>query len=68
MASHVKLYPSRWFQLALFSFVSFSNALCWITFAPISILVENYYGVTSFEVIFQSLVYMGVYIVLVLPR
>ena len=32
----IKTYARRWLMLFLFSFFSFSNAICWITFAPIS--------------------------------
>lgn len=31
-----RLYPRRWLMLALFSLLSLSNALAWISFAPIS--------------------------------
>lgn len=31
-----RLYPRRWLMLALFSLLSLTNALAWISFAPIS--------------------------------
>jgi hypothetical protein len=37
--------PKRWSQLALFSLLSMSNALLWITFAPISNQAQSYYNV-----------------------
>ncbi len=31
-----KVYPRRWLMLFLFSLLSFSNAMAWISFAPIA--------------------------------
>jgi hypothetical protein len=56
------LYKKRWLMLLLFSMLSLTNAVQWITFAPISALVIDYYGISSFSVNMMSLVYMIVYI------
>jgi FLVCR family MFS transporter 7 len=38
------IYPSRWTMLGLFCFLSMTNAMMWITFAPISDDVSTYLG------------------------
>ena len=40
------IYPARWWQLTLFSLLSISNALLWITFAPITTQVQGFYDVS----------------------
>jgi hypothetical protein len=56
------LYPSRYFQLALFSFLSFSNAFQWIAFAAKSETFRTYLDLpSSLEVNILSLVYLIAY-------
>ena len=40
----VQVYKRRWTILALFSILEMSNALFWVTFAPISDIASNYFG------------------------
>lgn len=40
----LKVYPFRWFILAMFCCLEISNALLWVTFAPISDIAGNYFG------------------------
>jgi FLVCR family feline leukemia virus subgroup C receptor-related protein len=61
------VYRKRWLMLGLFSALSFTNALQWITFAPISDVIIKYYGVSSFAVNAMSLVFMIVYIPFIAP-
>jgi FLVCR family feline leukemia virus subgroup C receptor-related protein len=58
----IKVYKTRWFQLFLFSFLSFSNAWVWISIAPIATLAEKYYNVSSFMINLLSTIYMFVFI------
>jgi hypothetical protein len=51
-------------MLLLFSILSLSNALLWITYSPISTKIIKYYGVDTTTVNSLSLVYMIVYIFL----
>lgn len=38
-------YKARWIQLVLFCLISMSNALLWITFAPIANIATTFYSV-----------------------
>ncbi|KJE89591.1 hypothetical protein CAOG_01031 [Capsaspora owczarzaki ATCC 30864] len=60
-----QLYTRRWAVLALFALLSFSNAVMWITFSPISSIVGEWYDKSDFLVNCLSMVYMAVYIPLV---
>ena len=61
----LQLYPRRWAVLVLFSLLSFSNAMLWITFSPISSIVGDWYDQSDFMVNCLSMVYMAIYIPLV---
>jgi len=39
-----KVYFSRWYALAMFSWLELSNALLWVTFSPISDIASVYFG------------------------
>jgi FLVCR family MFS transporter 7 len=41
------LYGRRWFVLAVVCVLNFSNAMTWITFAPITYYTNEYYGNSS---------------------
>jgi len=58
----VRLYHYRWFQLFMFSLLSFSNAWIWISLAPVATLVQKFYGIESFLVNLLSTIYMFVFI------
>ena len=62
-----KLFKRRWLILAIFCLLSFSNAGQWISFAPISNIVHQYYQVSLFAVNCLSMIYMAVYIVFIIP-
>ena len=57
-----QLYRSRWIMLLLFSSISFSNAMMWITYSPIARLVMEYYSINTLTLNSMSLVYMIVYV------
>lgn len=59
----VRVYFYRWFQLFMFSLLSFSNAWIWISVAPVATLVQRFYGVQSSLVNLLSTIYMFVFIV-----
>lgn len=40
----IKVYRFRWFILTMFCLLEGSNALLWVTFAPISDITQNYFG------------------------
>jgi len=66
-AAQFVAYGERWFQLALFCVLSMSNALLWITFAPISNHAQEFYGVSTIAINMMSVVFMIAYIPVVFP-
>uniref|UniRef100_A0A914EFN2 Uncharacterized protein n=1 Tax=Acrobeloides nanus TaxID=290746 RepID=A0A914EFN2_9BILA len=53
-----KVYNRRWYMLIVVCLVNFSNAMTWITFAPISSYTKQYYGNSNAPMIF-NIVFMG---------
>ncbi|KAL0489442.1 hypothetical protein AKO1_009183 [Acrasis kona] len=56
------VYKRRWFVLIVFSLLSLSNGMIWITFSPIATFSEEYFNVDVFWINALSMVYMIVYI------
>eukprot|EP00794_Sanderia_malayensis_P009023 gene9023-9987_t len=56
------LYKRRWLILALFSLVSMTNEVIWISLSSITSIVQVYYQVDSIAVNWLSMVYMLLYI------
>lgn len=50
--------PLKWFVLFTFLFLSMSNAMAWLIFAPIPIQTATYYGITVNQVDIFSIVFM----------
>jgi FLVCR family MFS transporter 7 len=44
------VYQQRWVILAVFSALNLSNALMWVTYAPISDLSETYFHASTTEI------------------
>ncbi|ROT81702.1 putative uncharacterized MFS-type transporter C09D4.1 [Penaeus vannamei] len=63
----LKVYPIRWFILALFVLYSMSNAFQWIQYSIINNIIVDYYGVKSTMVDWTSMLYMVTYIPLIFP-
>lgn len=60
-------YRTRWFVLGVFISHMISNNAMWITFSPISTLIQCYYNVSLFWINALSWVYMLAYAILILP-
>ena len=54
----IRLYRRRFYMLLLFSMCTMMNACGWISFAPISDILTNTYGVSLFMINYMSLIYM----------
>ena len=54
--------PGRWIVLAAFSIANMTNALLWVSFAPIVPLAESYYGVSDTFINLFSVSYLVAYI------
>lgn len=63
----VQLYPYRWVVLAVFMLVNLTIQMLWITYAPITILASDFYGVSDSRIGLLSMVFMIVYIPLSMP-
>ncbi|GBG25455.1 Feline leukemia virus subgroup C receptor-related protein 1 [Hondaea fermentalgiana] len=57
-----KAYRIRWLVMLIFCMASASNAVLWITFAPINSLVQEFYACSAAAVNALSLVYLIAYV------
>ncbi len=62
-----RVYGYRWVVLLSFMFIVGMNQLLWITFAPITGAVAQFYHTTDLVIGLLSMSFMAVYIVLVIP-
>lgn len=56
------LYKRRWVVLAVFSLISMSNEVIWISLSSITSVVKEYYGVSYIAVNWLSMIYMLFYL------
>ena len=56
------LYKQRWVVLAIFSLISMSNEVIWISLSSITSVVKEYYGVSYIAVNWLSMIYMLFYV------
>ena len=60
------LYKRRWLILALFSLISMTNEVIWISLSSITSIVKEYYQVSYIAVNWLSMVYMLFYVFVLL--
>ena len=58
----IQAHPKRFLTLALFSCCTCLNALAWIMYSPIFILLQDLYGVKLIAVQYLALSYMILYL------
>jgi len=63
----VAIYRRRWLMLTIFCLVSALNGFHWIQYSIISDVIQRFYNVTSRQVDWTSLIFMGVYPILFFP-
>ncbi|KAI8423633.1 hypothetical protein MSG28_012694 [Choristoneura fumiferana] len=63
----VKLYPQRWYMLALYVFYMVCNSSQWLQYSIIPKAVSKFYGISNWHVNLTSLVMMACYLPLALP-
>jgi len=63
----ITAYGYRWVVLVGFMLITAMNQALWITFAPITGDAMKFYAASDIQIGLLSIVFMGVYIVLVLP-
>ena len=62
-----RVYRRRWLMLAIFSLVSALNGFHWIQYSIVGHVICVYYNVSSDQVNWTSLIFMGVYPLLIVP-
>ena len=67
MQKEYKLYGYRWVVLGVFMFINLTIQMLWITFAPITGIAANYYGVTDLQIGFLAMTFMIAFIPLSIP-
>lgn len=58
----VRVYPSRWWMLLLYSLSTATSAILWISFASVANLTQDYYQVDAGHVNSLSIVFMAMYV------
>lgn len=66
-ATEYTVYPIRWLVLFVFVFNSASNSMQWIQYTIIQDAIVKYYGVSSIQVYWTSMIFMITYIPLIFP-
>lgn len=66
-ATEYKLYSYRWVVLAVFTFVNLTIQTLWISYASITGLAAQFYGVTDLQIGLFSIVFMVAFIPLSIP-
>jgi len=67
MPEKYKLYGYRWVVLAVFMFINLTIQMLWITYAPITGLAAEFYGVTDLQIGLLAMTYMIAFIPLSIP-
>ncbi len=67
MTEKYKLYKYRWVVLAVFMFINLTMQMLWISYAPITGVAAQYYGVTDLKIGLLSMVFMIAFIPLSIP-
>lgn len=63
----LKLYPQRWYMLALYVFYMICNSSQWLQYSIIPNAVSKFYGISNWHVNLTSLIMMACYLPLALP-
>jgi len=67
MKGKFELYGYRWVVLAVFMFINLTIQMLWITYAPITGLAAEFYGVTDLQIGLLSMVFMIAFIPFSIP-
>lgn len=61
------MYPYRWVILAAASPIIMASQVFWLSFAPVAVTAQSYYGTSSLGISMLSTCYMLMYIVFMFP-
>jgi len=67
MEEKFKLYGYRWVVLGVFMFINLTIQMLWITYAPITGLAAEFYGVTDLQIGLLAMTFMIAFIPLSIP-
>ncbi|HDD61406.1 MAG TPA: MFS transporter [Chloroflexi bacterium] len=67
MSEKYKLYGYRWIVLTIFMFTNLTIQMLWITYAPITGMAAEFYGVTDLQIGLLSMVFMIAFIPFSIP-
>lgn len=67
MTEKFKLYGYRWVVLGVFMFLNLTMQMLWITYAPITGLAAEFYGVTDLQIGLLSMIFMIAFIPFSIP-
>jgi MFS family permease len=67
MSEKYKLYGYRWVVLAAFMFINLTIQTLWISYAPITGLAAEFYGVTDLQIGLLSMIFMIAFIPFSIP-
>jgi MFS family permease len=67
MNDQIKIYQYRWVVLSTFMFINLTIQVLWITFAPITSLAAEFYGVSDLRIGFLSMLFMIMFIPFSIP-
>lgn len=67
MENNYKLYGYRWVVLAVFMFINLTIQMLWITYAPITGLAAQFYGVSDLQIGLLSMTFMIAFVPLSIP-
>ena len=67
MSEKFMLYRYRWVVLGVFMFINLTIQILWITFAPITGLAAEFYGVTDLQIGLLSMTFMIAFIPFSIP-
>jgi MFS family permease len=62
-----KLYPYRWVILAVFMFINLTIQILWISYAPITSIAAEFYGVSELKIGILAMTFMMAFIPLSIP-
>ena len=63
----IKVYSYRWIILLLYFLIAMIIEIQWLTFASIAEAAREFYGATSMQIDFLSMIYMIVFMILSIP-
>ncbi len=67
MSEQYKVYGYRWVVLAVFMFINLTIQMLWITYAPITGLAAQFYGVSDLQIGLLAMTFMIAFIPLSIP-